>query len=204
MSTIKHIVFDIGMVLIHWDPDILYRRLIPDAENRRWFLTEVCSGAWNVEQDLGRDWTEAEDLLIRQHPKEASLIRAYRTNWIEMVPHALEGTVAIMKTLIDAGKDVTLLTNFNQDTFKEALAKYPFLDLPRGRTVSGELGIIKPDRAIFDHHVSEFDLEPATTLFFDDSEKNVQGAHAAGWQAELFTDAEKMQQDLAHHGVISG
>ena len=202
MTEIRHIVFDIGKVLIHYDPDLPFRRLIPDAEQRRWFLDNVCTNDWNVEQDRGRTWPDAEALLIERHPGHADNIRAFRAHWHEMVPYAYEDSVVIMLGLIDRGWDVTLLTNFATDTFAEARRKFPFLDRARGVTVSGEVGLIKPDRAIYERHAAEFGLEPSATLFIDDSAKNVQGAIAAGWQAIQFEGAEKLRADLTRLGVL--
>ncbi len=198
---IRHIVFDIGKVLIHYDPDLPFSRLIPDAAERRWFLENVCTPEWNVEQDRGRSWSEAERLLIADHPDHADNIRNFRTCWHEMVPHAYEESVALMERLIDAGRDVTLLTNFAPDTFEEARRRFPFLERARGVTVSGEVGMIKPERGIYDHHARTFGLEPAATLFIDDSQKNVDGARQAGWQAVVFTDAPRLSADLLSLGV---
>ncbi|MET0597446.1 MAG: HAD family phosphatase [Mesorhizobium sp.] len=198
---IRHIVFDIGKVLIHYDPDLPFSRLIPDAAERRWFLENVCTPEWNVEQDRGRSWSEAERLLIADHPDHADNIRNFRTCWHEMVPHAYEESVALMERLIDAGRDVTLLTNFAPDTFDEARRRFPFLERARGVTVSGEVGMIKPERGIYDHHARTFGLEPAATLFIDDSQKNVDGARQAGWQAVVFTDAPRLSADLLSLGV---
>ncbi|MFC5584050.1 HAD family hydrolase [Nitratireductor kimnyeongensis] len=202
MSDIRHVVFDIGRVLIHYDPEIPYRHLIPDDEQRRWFLENVCTGDWNVEQDRGRTWEDAEALLIAEHPQEEENIRGFRRHWHEMVPHAYDDSVAILETLIDDGHDVTMLTNFAADTFVEARRRFAFLNRPRGVTVSGEIGLIKPDRAIYDTHVESFDLEPAATLFIDDSEKNVVGAQEAGWKAVHFTGAEKLRKDLVSYGFV--
>ncbi|MBX3571458.1 MAG: HAD family phosphatase [Mesorhizobium sp.] len=201
MTEIRHIVFDIGKVLIHYDPDLPYSRLIPDAEKRRWFFENVCTSEWNIEQDRGRAWADAEALLIARHPGEADNIRAFRRHWHEMVPHHYEDSVALMLGLIEDGRDVTMLTNFAADTFAEARAKFPFLDRPRGVTVSGEIGLIKPDRAIFERHAADFGLDPSASLFIDDSAKNVQGAIDAGWQAVLFEGAEKLEADLRRLGV---
>ncbi|MEC9247117.1 MAG: HAD family phosphatase [Pseudomonadota bacterium] len=201
MSEIRHIVFDIGRVLIHYDPEIPYRRLIPDDAQRRWFLENVCTGDWNIEQDRGRRWEDAEALLIAEHPQEEENIRGFRRHWHEMVPYAYDDSVAMLETLIDAGHDVTMLTNFAADTFAEARERYTFLNRPRGVTVSGEVGLLKPDRAIYDIHVESFGLEPAATLFIDDSEKNVEGARDAGWQAVHFSGAEKLRSDLADYGL---
>src|SRR5215471_21807976 len=144
MTEIRHIVFDIGKVLIHYDPNHAFSRLIPDAEERKWFFDNVCTHDWNLEQDRGRTWEEAEALLIAEHPGHAEEIRAFRKYWREMVSHAYEDTVAIMEELIADGIDVTMLTNFASDTFREAQVVYPFLTTPRGVTVSGDIKLIKP------------------------------------------------------------
>lgn len=198
---IHHIVFDIGRVLIHYDPHIPFSRLIPDDAERNWFFANVCTHDWNLEQDRGRTWEDAEALLIRDYPEHEKNIRAFRKLWQEMVSHAYVESVAIMETLVSDGRDVTMLTNFAADTFKEARKLYPFLDLPRGVTVSGEIGLIKPDVAIYERHARDFGLEPQHTLFIDDAEKNVEGARAAGWNAVHFRDAEKLKSDLAAHGI---
>jgi len=202
MSNIRHIVFDIGRVLIHYDPEIPYSRLIPDAERRRWFFENVCSHDWNLEQDRGRAWEEAEALLIEAHPGEEENIRAFRRHWHEMVSHSYDDTVVVMERLIDDGHDVTMLTNFAADTFVEARQRFPFLNRPRGVTVSGVVRLIKPDREIYDHHAASFGLDPQATLFIDDSPKNVEGARAAGWQAVQFVDAGQLERDLERYGVL--
>jgi 2-haloacid dehalogenase len=201
MTEIRHIVFDIGKVLIHYDPDLPFSRLIPDAEERKWFFDNVCTGAWNVEQDRGRTWEEAEALLIAEHPAHEENIRNFRRCWHEMVPHAYDDSVAIMEGLIDAGRDVTMLTNFASDTYHEARERFPFLDKPRGVTVSGDIRLIKPDPAIYRHHAASFGLDPAASLFIDDSPKNVEGAKSAGWQAVHFTDAKTLKADLNGLGI---
>ena len=201
MTEIQHIVFDIGRVLLHWDPELPYLDLIPDAERRRWFLETVCSPAWNAEQDRGRDWAEAEALLIEDFPEEQDLIRAYRARWHDMVPHAYDDVVEVLNRLIDDGHDVTMLTNFNDQTFTEVRARFPFLDRPRGVTVSGEVRLLKPEPEIYSRHVSSFALKPSGILFTDDSPANVAAAQAAGWNAVLFHDAEQLKADLREHGI---
>lgn len=198
---IRHIVFDIGRVLIHYDPHIPFTRLIPDDADRNWFFANVCTHDWNLEQDRGRDWQEAEALLIEAFPDRVKHIRAFRKYWHEMVSHAYVESVAIMEALIRQDRDVTMLTNFAADTFKEARKLFPFLDMPRGVTVSGEVGLIKPDLAIYEKHARDFGLSPAHTLFIDDAPANVEGARLAGWNAVLFTDPEKLKSDLAAHGI---
>lgn len=201
-QTIRHIVFDIGKVLIHYDPDIPYSRIIPDPQERQWFFQNVCTHEWNLEQDRGRTWQDAEALLIAEHPEKEAHIRAFRQNWHEMVSHAYDDSVEIMLGLIEEGRDVTMLTNFASDTFRQAQEIFPFLKRPRGVTVSGDVGLIKPDVAIYQKHHSDFDLEPAATLFIDDSYPNVEGAREAGWQAVHFTGADKLKEDLKALGVL--
>ncbi|MBB3314660.1 2-haloacid dehalogenase [Rhizobium sp. BK181] len=198
---IEHIVFDIGKVLIHYDPSIPFSHLIPDETERKWFFDNVCTHDWNVEQDRGRTWTDAEALLIEVHPDREEHIRAFRKHWHEMVSHAYDDSVAIMEGLIDDGQDVTMLTNFASDTFREAQVRFPFLTKPRGVTVSGDVGLIKPDIAIYETHAKSFGLNPAATIFIDDSAPNVEGAKAAGWDAVLFTGADKLRADLTARGV---
>jgi HAD superfamily hydrolase (TIGR01509 family) len=109
--------------------------------------------------------------------------------------------VEILEALVAQGRDVTALTNFNQDLFRITREAYPFLDLFRGITVSGEQRLVKPDPAIFAHHAEAFGLAAEATLFFDDSPPNIAAAEQAGWNAELFTNPEKMREDLERHGI---
>jgi 2-haloacid dehalogenase len=201
MTAIKHFVFDIGGVLVHFDPELAYRELIPDEAERRWFLENICSHDWNLAQDRGRPWSEGEAELIARHPEHETRIRAYRQNWRKMVPHALPDSVAILKAVIAQGYDVTLLTNFASDTFNEALAIFPFLQLPRGATVSGKIGVIKPEPDIFRHHAAEFGIEPSATIFVDDNQRNVEAAKSLGWNAVIFTNAEALKADLKRFGA---
>ena len=201
MSEIRHIVFDIGKVLLHYDPALPFSRLIPDEAERQWFFETVCTQDWNIEQDRGRTWEEAEALLIAQHPDHEENIRNFRRHWHERVPHASDDSVAIMEDLINGGHDVTMLTNFAADTFHEARQRFQFLNRPRGVTVSGEIGMIKPDRSIYDHHAATFGLQPSATIFIDDSLPNVEGAKAAGWHAVLFQNAKTLEEDLERFGI---
>lgn len=119
-----------------------------------------------------------------------------------MVPHAYDDSVAILRALIASGHDVTMLTNFASDTFREAQKRFPFLTESRGVTVTGDINLLKPDREIYDHHATAFDLDPAATLFIDDTLPNVEGAQKAGWQALHFSGAEKLAADLRHFGIV--
>ncbi|MBL0370874.1 HAD family phosphatase [Rhizobium sp. KVB221] len=198
---IRHIVFDIGKVLIHYDPDLPYKRIIPDDEERKWFFENVCTHDWNVEQDRGRTWLEAEALLLEKFPDREEHIRAFRKYWHEMVPHPYERSVAHLERLIAEGKDVTLLTNFADDTFDQALEIFPFLAKPRGVTVSARVRLIKPDAEIYRTHTEAFDLDPAHTLFIDDSLPNIEAARAFGWQAIHYVGADQLDSDLKTYGL---
>jgi len=204
MTPIRHIVFDIGSVLIHYDPNIPFSRFIPDPNERKWFFDNVCTHDWNIAQDAGRTWEEAEETLIAEHPTHAENIRNFRRHWHEMVSHAYDDSVAIMTGLIDSGHDVTMLTNFSDDTFRLAQEElFPFLNLPRGVTVSGRVKMIKPDPRIYDLHTKSFGLEPAATLFIDDNPANVQAAKDYGWQAVRFENPAKLRDDLARYGIAA-
>ncbi|MCO5731019.1 HAD family phosphatase [Rhizobium sp. SSA_523] len=199
-AKIDHIVFDIGKVLIHYDPTLPFRRLIPDDQERQQFFDTVCTHDWNLEQDRGRDWAEAEAELIKTFPGQEERVRSFRKFWPEMVPYAYDDSVAIFESLIDQGLDVTMLTNFAADTFVHARKLYPFLNRSRGITVSGEVKLIKPDVEIYRLHARTFGLEPSRTLFIDDTAANVEGARKAGWQTVQFFDAARLRADFADYG----
>ncbi len=201
MTLIKHVVFDIGKVLIHYDPEIPFRRLIPDAQERQYFLSNICTFDWNVEQDRGRSWEEAEALLIADFPQHEANIRAFRKFWHEMPFAAIDESVAMMRGLIASDMDVTMLTNFASDTYVQAVGMYPFLNEPRGVTVSGDVKVIKPDREIYRIHTEGFGLDPVATLFIDDNAANVKGAQDFGWHAVLFTGPEQLRADFAAFGL---
>lgn len=203
MSEIRHVVFDLGQVLIRWDPEAPYRELIPDADERRRFLTEVVSHEWNLEQDRGRSWEDAEAALIAEHPQHAELIRVFRRHWHRMIPGEIAESVALFEALVDDGVDVTALTNWAADTFAETHARFPFLSRFRGITVSGRIGLIKPDAAIYHRHADDHGLSHAHTLFFDDNAANVAAARAVGWQAERYVSPEHLAADLRRHGLLT-
>lgn len=202
-TPIKHVVFDIGGVLLAYNVELPFRRLITDAAKRHWFLTEVCTTEWNIEQDRGRSWSDAEDILIAQYPDEEELIRAYRKNWSEMITHPHQDTVNTLLSMIQRGVDVTLLSNWNDDTFEEIRHQYTFLNKPRGATISGRVGLIKPDPAIFEHHAIEYGCSPADSLFIDDNAQNVATARQCGWHSIHYLDHASFENDLTGFTVLS-
>ena len=197
MTDIQAVVFDLGGVLIDWDPRHLYRPLFGgDEAAMERFLAEVCSPEWNSTLDLGRPWSEAIDSLARRHPDQRDKILAYHQRWPEMLGGPIHGTVAVLDEL--RGRDVPLyaLSNWSAETFPIALTRYDFLNWFRGIVISGEVGIAKPDRRIFEHLLRSQGLTPASTVFIDDVTANVAGASAVGLVGLQFSDPARLRKDL--------
>jgi 2-haloacid dehalogenase len=199
---IDTVIFDIGNVLIRWDPRNLYRKLFgDDTEAMERFLTEVCHPEWNERQDAGRTWQEAIDEAIGRHPEHEALIRAYRERWDEMLDGAILETVEVLKLLRDNGTRVLALTNWSRETFPMARERYDFLHWFEGILVSGEEGLVKPDPAIFRRLISRFDVDVSRAIFIDDSMRNVNGARQVGLEAIHFENADKLRRDLRALGL---
>ncbi|WP_203076880.1 HAD family hydrolase [Falsiroseomonas ponticola] len=195
------VVFDVGNVLIEWDPEHLYRKLIPDAAARADFLGRVCTMEWNLEQDRGRRWAEAVAERTALFPDQAALIAAYSDRWHEMVPGEVPGTVAILEGLREAGVPLYAITNFSSEKFAEAQARFPFLARFIDVVVSAEEGLLKPDPAIYRRLLDRNGLAASDCLFIDDSEKNVVGARAVGMRAHHFRDAGALRAALRAEGL---
>ncbi len=203
-DSITTVVFDIGNVLIEWNPEYLYRQLIPDASERSLFLETVCTMDWNLQQDLGRPWTEAVADLSGRHPEKADLIAAYSDRWHDMVPGEVAGTPAILAELKESGVPLYAITNFSVEKFGEAQTRFPFLKTSfLDIVVSGEERLIKPDRRIYEILFERNGLDAGTCLFIDDSEKNVEAAREAGMAAHHFSSAEALRKDLAGLGLLA-
>ncbi|QXM24557.1 HAD family phosphatase [Elioraea tepida] len=198
---IDAVIFDLGGVLIDWNPRHLYRKLFDDEAEMERFLAEVCAPAWNLEQDRGRPWAEAIAELSARHPDMAELIAAYRGRWHEMLAGSIAETVALLERLHAAGVPLYALTNWSAETFPIAEERFPFLGLFRGIVVSGRIGLVKPEAAIYAHTISRFGLTPSRTLFIDDSARNVAGAAEAGLVAVHYTGPEALARDLAAFGL---
>lgn len=200
-SPVTTVVFDIGNVLIEWDPEYLYRRLIPDEAARRHFLTEICSPAWNLNQDRGRSWSEAVAERVALFPSHADLIRAYDEGWHEMVPGEVPGTAGLLEELVAADVPLYAITNFSNEKFTEAKARFPFLATSfRDTVVSAEERLLKPDPRIYEVLLERNGLTAEACVFIDDSLKNVEGARAVGMAAIHFTGAEPLRLELRRMG----
>ena len=197
-----NIVFDLGKVVVQWDPRHLYRKVFAADEEMEWFLAEVCHGAWNLEQDRGRSFAEAVQEATARHPGYAREIAMYDRRWAEMVPGAIAGTVAIIEELDALGVPLFAITNWNGDKFRETRARFPVLARFRDIVVSGDEMLLKPDPEIFKLFAQRNGVRLADSLFIDDSLKNVKGAEAVGMTAHHFTTPGKLRAALVEHGIL--
>jgi 2-haloacid dehalogenase len=198
---IEAVIFDFGGVLVDWNPEHLYRKLIPDAAERQHFLTEICSPAWNFEQDRGRKWEDAIAQKVAEYPQHAPLIRAYRERWPEMCGGEIEAGVALHRRLKSAGVPLYGLTNWAADTFELGERMFPILRDFNYVAVSGRLGMVKPDPEIYRHLLEICNLPAQSCLFIDDVAKNVEGARAVGLHAVQFTDPDAVTTQLRNLGL---
>jgi 2-haloacid dehalogenase len=196
------VVFDLGGVLIDWDPRYLYRQLFDKPDEMESFLAEVTTAEWNAHQDAGRPWAEAIELLIAEHPERRELIEAFHRRWPEMLAGEIQGTVDVLAELRAAGLRLVALSNWSVDLFPVARERFDFLAWFEGILISGEVGVNKPDRQIFEHLIERFGIEPATALFIDDSSANVATAAALGFRAIQFTDAAALRLELVRLGLL--
>ena len=199
-SRVTVAVFDIGNVLLHWDPRLLYRKLFKDEATMEWFLAEVCSPSFNLELDAGRPFSEAIADLTGRFPDYAEEIRAYDDRWLETTLGLMTDSAEILQTLRRNGVRNYAITNFSAEKFSLVRAIYPILAGFDGIVVSGEDYIVKPDPAIYRLLLGRYGLAAADCLFIDDSAKNVAGARAIGMQAHLFECASGLRAELLRHG----
>ncbi|MGW6281567.1 HAD family hydrolase [Kribbella sp. NPDC055071] len=199
--TIDVVVFDIGGVLMDWSPDYLYAGLIPDEEERRHFLTNVTTPAWNHQQDAGRSWAEAVSELTSLHPELSELIEAYDSSWLKTIKGIFEDTAAVLTDVRALGLPTYALTNFSGEKWEVAKEAFPILTQFDGEVVSGVEQTVKPDEKIYRILIDRFDLDPARTFYTDDMQYNVDGARAVGLDAELFTGAANLREQLRARGL---
>lgn len=203
MAPVKAVVFDLGGVLIDWDPRYLYRKLLDDEAAVEEFLATVCTPEWNAEQDRGRPFAEGVAELVERHPAHAAAITAFHERWPEMLGGAVGSSVEVLAELRAAGVPVYALTNWSAETFGIARERFEFLEWFDGLLVSGEERMIKPDPAIFRLLLDRFGLDPAATFYVDDSEPNVEAAGRLGFDAVRFTTPAQLRRDLEARGLLS-
>jgi 2-haloacid dehalogenase len=197
------IVFDLGAVLIDWDPRHMYRKLFDNEADMESFLSEVATLEWNAQHDAGVRWKDGVAQLIAEHPEHADLITAYWKRWDEMLNGPIEGTVEILRRLKDAGHEVHALTNWSNETFPIARARYDFLDLFDSIVVSGEERVMKPDHRIYRILLDRIGRSATECIFVDDTAKNIQAAAELGFDTIRFVDSEHLRQELVSRGLLN-
>jgi 2-haloacid dehalogenase len=200
-SSIDTVVFDVGGVLLDWSPNYLYDELIPDAVRREQFLTKVATPEWNRQQDAGRTWAEAVAELSAAHPDHAEWIEAYDTGWLRMVRGVIEDTVEVFDEIRAAGIPTYALTNFSTEKWEVATEAFPVLREFDGVVVSGTERTTKPDEKIYRILLERYDLDAGRTFYTDDVQHNVDAARAVGLDAELFTGATVLRDQLVARGL---
>jgi 2-haloacid dehalogenase len=195
-------VFDLGAVLIDWNPRYLFRTLIDDPDEMERFLAEVTTQAWNHEQDRGRSWADAVADLVARHPEHEPLIRAYHERWTEMLGGPIQDTVDLLAELRDAGVELYALSNWSAETFPVAVERFPFLRWFNGMVISGEVGAAKPEPAVYRALIDRYGVVPAEAVFIDDQPANVEAARELGFRAIRFTDATALRGELEAIGLL--
>jgi 2-haloacid dehalogenase len=196
------VIFDLGGVLIDWNPRHLYRKLFDDEAEMEGFLAEVCTQAWNERQDEGRPVAVAVAELTARHPEKRRLIEAYYARWPDMMAGPIEGSPAILEELRGRGVPLYLLSNFSAETFPHAQRKFEFLDWFDGMLISGDVGVKKPDPAIFHILFERCRIDPRHSVYVDDVPGNVAAGRALGLEALHFTSAAALRRDLAQLGLL--
>jgi 2-haloacid dehalogenase len=203
MTVKQAMVFDLGGVLIDWNPRHLYRKMFDgDEERMERFLSEVCSSEWNARQDEGRPFAEATAELISRHPGQAGFIRAFFDRWPEMVAGAIEQTVEILAELKGAGHQLYALSNWSAETFPHARKRFRFFDWFDLTVISGEIGMVKPNREIFDFLLEKSGRRAEECVFIDDSPANAEAARALGFDAIHFRTPRQLRDDLKERAIL--
>ena len=196
------VIFDLGGVLIDWNPRYLYRKLMPDEASIETFLSTVCTSEWNAQQDAGRPFAEGVAMLSEQFPDKADLISAFHTRWIEMIGGAIEDTVVMMTELKEAGVPLYALTNWSAETFPLVRPDFEFLNWFIGIVVSGEEKMIKPDPAFYHVLFDRYQLKPEDTVFIDDSKPNIETAKNLGVHAIHFNSPSQVRKEVEALGLL--
>jgi len=198
------IIFDLGGVLIDWNPKYLYRKIFDDEAQMQRFLTEICHGDWNREQDRGRPFAEAVQERTALYPQHEAEIRAYHERWEEMLGGAIEENVAVLEDLRTRPEiDLYAITNWSAETFPIAQREYPFLQYFQNTVVSGELKIVKPDARIYQTLLNrQPEIVPEQSIFIDDVAENIAGAEAFGIKGIHLTPATNLRAELEKLGVF--
>lgn len=194
---VKIVLFDLGRVLLDWEPDRLYRKLIAHPEERQAFLSNICTMAWHTRHDAGTSFAENADELIAQYPDHTDLIRAWGMRWFEMFDGYIDGVPALIDQLLARNTPLFALSNMPGDPWEEMKKQFNYLTYFRDVIVSGHEKCVKPDPRIYRIALARMDNpEPNSVLFIDDSAKNIAAADALGFQTHHFTSAFSLEKAL--------
>ncbi|HVF96639.1 MAG TPA: HAD family phosphatase [Flavisolibacter sp.] len=197
------IIFDLGGVLIDWNPAYVFDKLIEDEEKRSHFFANVCTAEWNEEQDAGRTIKEANEVLVAKHPEWKNHIEAYYGRWEEMLGGPIEETVNIFRQLKESGRyKFYALTNWSAELFPIALQRYDFLHWFDGRLVSGEEKMRKPFPEFYQLLLDRFHINKEEAVFIDDNLRNAEAAEKFGIKTIRFLNPAQLQKDLQDMGIL--
>ncbi len=200
---IKAIIFDLGGVLIDWNPGYVFDSLFDDEEKKKHFFEHICTSDWNEEQDAGRSIKQATDELVKAHPEWKEYIEAFYGRWEEMLGGPIHNTVSIFRELKDKNKyKIYALTNWSAELFPIALDRYEFLHWFDGRVVSGEEKMRKPSPQFYQLTLDRFGLQPEETLFIDDNLRNIEAAQKLGLQCIRFESPGQLHEELVRRRVL--
>lgn len=195
-------MFDLGGVLIDWDPRYLYRKIFASEEEMDAFLATVATPEWHIEQDRGRTMEEATALLLGQYPQYGSEIEAFYGRWEEMFGEPMQESVRVLRDVRGLGLPLYALTNWSAEDFPLARQRWEFLNWFDDIVVSGEERAIKPDKELYDVLVKRTGLDPVTTAFIDDRRVNVRAAQDLGFIGIEFQDPTQLRKELVRLGVL--
>jgi len=201
MSNIKTVVFDIGGVLIDWNPRHLYRKIFSNGEEMERFLSEVCTYEWNVQQDGGKLFSEATAELSARFPEYSDKIALYYGRWEEMLGGEFTDTVKIFNELKSAGIPLYALTNWSHEAFPVAYERYGFMKQFDGIVVSGYEKLLKPDHAIYRVLMDRYNINPAESVYIDDNKANAEASAELGFHAIHFQSADLLRLELRSLGL---
>jgi 2-haloacid dehalogenase len=200
---IDAIIFDLGGVLIDWNPSYVFDKMFEDEEQKKHFFENICTSDWNEKQDAGRSLKEATEELVTKHPEWKAYIEAYYGRWEEMLGGPIHGTVEILKQLKEQEKyKLYALTNWSAELFPIALERYDFLHWFDGRVVSGEEKMRKPFPEFYQLLLDRFGLNVEETLFIDDNTRNAKAAEAMGLKTIIFKSPFQLKEELAKLGIL--
>jgi len=203
MNKIDTIIFDLGGVLIDWNPEYVYREVFNgDQQKVDWFLNTICTHEWNVEQDAGRSIQKATELLVAQYPEYEEWIRIFYDRWEDMLGGTIPETVTLLNKLKQANNHrLYALTNWSAETFPVALQRYEFLQHFEGILVSGEEKTRKPFPKIYEILLERYQINPLMSVFIDDNVENVEVAKKFGIKGIHFKSTQQLREELTNLGV---